>query len=220
MADDPTDLLTRLGRRPRLRISVGAVIVVLLVTVAAAVAISAASSAGAAQVVEVGGAAPHETGAPEGDRAARTQDGDEGGELFVHVLGAVRVPGLYQVAADARVVDAIAAAGGMADDADPAGVNLARRVADGEQLVVPRVGETPLAAAPPAPAAAIGAGPVSLGSATAEQLDTLPRIGPALAARIVAWREAGGRFQSVDDLLEVPGIGEATLEGLRDLVVP
>ncbi|QKJ21162.1 ComEA family DNA-binding protein [Microbacterium hominis] len=138
--------------------------------------------------------------------------------MYVHVSGAVREPGLYVVAAGARVVDAIAAAGGFADDADEAAVNLARAVADGEQLHVPVPGEIVRTAPDGAGGGAAGSGLVNLNTADAAALDTLPRIGPALAARIIAWRDQNGPFASVDDLLAVPGIGEQIVEGLRPAV--
>lgn len=134
------------------------------------------------------------------------------GELYVHVLGAVESPGLYVLDLDARLVDAIAAAGGTTPDADLTAVNLARVLTDGEQIVVPVVGspgESPGAAAP-------SDDRVDLNTADQAALETLPRIGPALAERIIAWRDENGRFQSVDDLLAVPGIGEKLLEGIRD----
>ncbi|OIJ32133.1 MULTISPECIES: ComEA family DNA-binding protein [unclassified Microbacterium] len=135
------------------------------------------------------------------------------GEIYVHVLGAVVRPGLYVLRTDSRVVDALAAAGGSTDAADLAGVNLARRVEDGEQILVPVVGAvTDPSAAPP------GDGTVDLNTADQAALEELPGIGPALAERIVAWREDNGRFRTVDDLLAVPGIGEKVLEGLRDAV--
>ena len=138
-----------------------------------------------------------------------------GADLYVHVSGAVRTPGLYVLPAGARVVDAIAAAGGFAEEADRNAVNLARTLDDGEQLPVPRAGEAPPAgAAAPAPADSL----VDLNSADAAQLETLPRIGPALAERIIAWRDDNGGFTSVEDLLAVPGIGDTMLESLRDLV--
>ncbi|QIS40391.1 ComEA family DNA-binding protein [Clavibacter capsici] len=142
--------------------------------------------------------------------------------IYVHVVGAVVSPGLFPLAPGSRVVDALAAAHGFADGADPAGVNLARVLTDGEQLVVPRQGETAAPAAPGAAgASATGASPstpVDLNTATAEQLETLPRVGPSLAARIIAWRSAHGRFTRVADLGRVPGIGDRTLASLTPLV--
>ncbi|AJW80454.1 DNA uptake protein [Clavibacter michiganensis subsp. insidiosus] len=164
-----------------------------------------------------------------GTAGAGDADGGGGGSadgartpIYVHVVGAVVSPGLFPLAPGSRVVDALAAAHGFADGADTAGVNLARVLSDGEQLVVPRQGETPTAA--PAGAAGGGAGsaspsaPVDLNTATAEQLETLPRVGPSLAARIIAWRSAHGRFARVADLGRVPGIGDRTLASLTPLV--
>ncbi len=132
--------------------------------------------------------------------------------ILVHVLGAVVAPGLYELREGDRVVDAISMADGLAEGADAAGVNLARPLSDGEQLVVPVVG------AAPEPGVSAGDGRVNLNTADAAALDTLPRVGPAMAERIIAWREANGGFTSVEDLLDVSGIGDATLEGMRDLV--
>jgi len=135
--------------------------------------------------------------------------------IFVHVLGQVERPGLYELRTGDRVIDAIAAAGGFTDDADPGGVNLARILTDAEQLVVPAVGETPSTA----PGVAAD-GRVDLNTADVAALDTLPRIGPAMAQRIIDWREQNGPISSVDDLLAVSGIGSKTVEALRPLVVP
>ena len=135
--------------------------------------------------------------------------------LLVHVSGAVRRPGIVALPAGARVVDALAAAGGPTAEAATDAINLAARVNDGQQVVLPEIGAP---AAAPATGSA-GGGPVSLSAATAEQLETLPRIGPAMAARIIAYRDANG-LGSVDDLANVSGIGPKTLDGLRDLVVP
>lgn len=135
--------------------------------------------------------------------------------VYVHVSGAVGEPGLYVLAPGSRVVDAVAAAGGLASDADPEGVNLARPLSDGEQLRVPREGEAEAASA------ADGVDPdgrVDLNSADAAALETLPRVGPALAQRIIDWREANGGFASVDDLMAVSGFGEKMVAALRDLV--
>ncbi|MBO3664138.1 ComEA family DNA-binding protein [Microbacterium sp. NEAU-LLB] len=139
------------------------------------------------------------------------------GRIYVHVDGRVRVAGLYVLPAGSRVVDAVASAGGFADDADRSAVNLARVVADGEQLIVPAKGAAPSAAAPQADGAADD-GTIDLNTAGADALEELPRIGPALAERIIAWREENGRFAHVDDLLAVPGIGDKMLESLRDHV--
>ena len=137
--------------------------------------------------------------------------------LLVQVVGAVRRPGLVSVLPGARAIDAIAAAGGATDRADESGVNLAAPVADGQQLTVPTRG---VAAAVPSGAAPSSGAKVSLTSATAEQLETLPRIGPALAARILAYRAAHGGFRSVTELQQVGGIGPKTFAGLKDLVLP
>lgn len=132
--------------------------------------------------------------------------------IVVHVLGAVAYPGVYELPANARAIDAIAAAGGFAEEADRGQLNLARFVADGEQLRVPLIGETP----PDAPGTT--GGKVNLNTADAAALETLPRVGPALAARIIAWREANGSFTAIEDLMAVTGIGEKTFAGLRELV--
>lgn len=145
--------------------------------------------------------------------------------VAVHVVGQVNNPGVVEVAAGSRVVDAITAAGGLTEEADAGAVNLARPVVDGEQVYVPAPGEeVPVAAGPAAPAPGSVPGTVpsvallDLNSADAAALDTLPGIGPALAGRIIAWREANGGFASVEDLLEVSGIGPAVLAKIRDLV--
>ncbi len=141
--------------------------------------------------------------------------GDGGGKL-VHVAGAVRKPGLYRVAPDGRVAQAIRSAGGATAAANLDGVNLAAPVNDGDKVLVPES----VAAAGPGASASATTGPISLASATVEQLEPLDGIGPTLAARIVAWRAEHGGFASVDQLLDVPGIGQARLDGLRDKVAP
>jgi competence protein ComEA len=141
--------------------------------------------------------------------------------VVVDVVGAVRRPGLYRLAQGSRIADAVARAGGATGKADLAQVNLAAPLADGEQVVVPRRGSVPGAtstggaAAPGAPAA-----PVQLSTATLEQLDTLPGVGPVTAQKILDYREKHGAFSSVDALDAVPGIGPKRLEQLHDLVVP
>lgn len=135
--------------------------------------------------------------------------------LYVHVVGAVSSPGLYRVPAGSRLADAVAAAGGPLPDADVSSVNLARALIDGEQIVIPVTGSGQ--ASPAAGADGIDE-LVSLNSATAGELETLPGVGPALAARIIAYRQESGGFRTIDDLLGVSGIGERTLESLRPLV--
>jgi competence protein ComEA len=156
--------------------------------------------------------------------SARASPSSASPRLVVYVVGAVRRPGLYRVATGSRVADAVARAGGLAKRADPAGVNLAAPVADGEQLVVPARLSAAVAGAQGAPVDGVGgaapAGPVQLSVATVEQLDTLPGIGPVTAEKIVAYRTAHGAFRSVDELDEVPGIGPSRVEQLRGLVVP
>lgn len=142
-----------------------------------------------------------------------------GSDVVVAVAGRVRRPGLVRLPAGARVADALAAAGGVLPGTDPALLNLARRVTDGELIVV---GVTPPPGAPGPPGgAAPGAGPaakVNLNTATAAQLDALPGVGPVLAQRIIDYRERHGGFRSVSDLRQVDGIGDARYEQLKDLV--
>ena len=148
---------------------------------------------------------------------------EEPARIYVHVGGAVAAPGVYAVPEGSRVDDAVAAAGGLAADAAPDGVNRARVVVDGEQVVIPTLQDQE-AAAPSASVPAAGApapsakARVNLNAATAAELVTLNGIGEATAAKIVADREANGPFATVDDLMRVPGIGEKKLAALRDAV--
>jgi competence protein ComEA len=135
-------------------------------------------------------------------------------ELVVHVAGKVHKPGIVRLPPGSRVLDAVAAAGGTYDGVDLTGLNLARMLTDGEQLLVGV--PAPAGATPDPPGAAPG--PVNLNTATADQLEELPGIGPALAGRILAWRDEHGRFSSVEELQEVSGIGPATFAELADLV--
>ncbi len=142
--------------------------------------------------------------------------------LVVYVTGAVRKPGVYQLAQGKRIVDAIIKAGGVTKKADAVTVNLAALLVDGEQILVPEA-YTPGAGAAPTgagPAVAGTSGLVHLNGADVTTLDALPGIGPATAQRIIDWRDSHGGFKTVDDLIEVPGIGPAKLEALRDLVAP
>jgi len=140
----------------------------------------------------------------------------------VQVAGEVRRPGVYRVASDARVFEAVLEAGGFTEQADQQAVPLAARVSDGCKVVVPKVGAAagPVVSSDPLGGSATGstAGVVSLNSATLQQLDSLPGIGPALAQQIIAYREANGPFTSVDQLTDVPGIGPSKFAQLRPLV--
>jgi competence protein ComEA len=139
--------------------------------------------------------------------------------LIVDVVGAVRRPGLVRLREGSRVADAIAHAGGLRPGAERAGVNFAAPVSDGQQVVVPQRGAA-IAAGAGAGAASAAAGPVSLSSATAEQLDALPGVGPVTAEKIVTYRQQHGAFRSVDELDAISGIGPSRIADLRGLVVP
>lgn len=143
-----------------------------------------------------------------------------GGRAFVHVTGAVRHPGVYTVSSWARLDLAVKRAGGPAKGADLEGVNLAAKIADGQQVVVPRRG---MGAAPAGGdvGAAVGAAPpqpINLNTATVDQLDELDGVGPATAQKILAWRQEHGGFRSVDDLKQISGIGPKRFEALKDKV--
>jgi len=186
-----------------------------------------------------GGAAPAPSRAPA--PAARVEQARTAGAT-VHVAGAVREPGVYRLRPGERIDDAIRRAGGATSRADLSAVNLAAKVADGRQVLVPeRAPRAPApagagaagaaGAAPPAGAAAAGpsaaaagpsaaapAQPINLNTATLEQLDTLAGVGPATAQKILAFREARGGFGSVDELAQVPGIGDKRLASLKEQV--
>ncbi len=143
-----------------------------------------------------------------------------GKQIYVHVGGAVRAPGLYQVADGARVFDAVRAAGGATDDADLDALNLAAKVRDGDKVLVPKRAQPGEVTGGPGAEGGPGVpgGLVNLNSATAAQLDTLPGVGPSTAAKIIAYRTEHGGFRAIDELMEVPGIGPAKFEELKDLV--
>ncbi|WP_449277463.1 helix-hairpin-helix domain-containing protein [Leucobacter sp. GX24907] len=178
------------------------------------------------------GAAAQADGDLAGTEAAAESDVGPA-RVFVHIVGEVREPGVYELPSDARVEAALAAAGGATEQAALSGVNLARTVVDGEQIQVPdakaaaklqNAGAGSSAAGSGAEGAGAGGASaggealIDLNAADAAALQTLPRIGPALAQRIIEWREANGAFTSVDQLTSVSGIGAKTLEGIRDRV--
>ena len=156
--------------------------------------------------------------------APPTETGAAAGTVVVvDVVGAVRRPGLYRLEQGARIADAVARAGGATAKADVALINLAAPLADGEQVVVPKRGAAASSAAPSGVEGSAGipsSGPVHLSTATLEQLDSLPGIGPVTAQKILDYRQKHGAFTSVDALDAVPGIGPARLDQLKDLVAP
>jgi competence protein ComEA len=159
-------------------------------------------------------------GAPPASAPA-IQVGESGGgstRVTVHVAGAVRRPGVYRLSSRSRVVDAVRRAGGARRRADLSALNLAAKLEDGRQVVVP------LRAASGAPVAAAGgtataaAGPIDINTASAEQLDELDGIGPGMAGTILDYRKEHGGFGSIEELSQVPGIGEKRLAALREKV--
>jgi competence protein ComEA len=229
MSQLPPFVLPPDGRYPRVRAVLAgagrqrvAVAVLALAAVAGAGAVWArATPRPSAAATMAGEAAPAAQtlprAAPEDPATAGAATGDPSGQVAVHVTGRVRRPGLVRLPAGSRVQDAIHAAGGTTAGADLDAVNLARKLTDGEQVRIPAHGEPP----PPAPAGAGGpgaaSGPVDLNTATEEQLDALPGVGEVTADRIIAYRTAHP-FTAVDELLEVPGIGQRRFEQLKDLV--
>lgn len=221
---------------------------VLLLMLLALIGIVRAQLPGNAQAIDVqsagstgagaGGAATEEQSAHVGGRA---RDGGEStaaptpaptkgpsisaGRVIVHVAGAVDAPGVVDLPLDSRVVDAIGAAGGPLAEADLDALNLARRLSDGERILVPRIGEAAPTGTghgkPGEPAAAEGgASCVDVRTADAAALEDLDGIGPRLAQRIIAFRDSSGPFESVDDLDAVPGIGPALLARIREGACP
>lgn len=147
----------------------------------------------------------------------------KGGRVTVHVAGAVATPGVFDLASNARVIDAVEAAGGGAPDADLNRLNLAAKVADGQRVLVQRVGEAAPAGAAPSGGGGVAGSTdasalVNLNSATPAELETLPGIGPTLAQAILAERERRGGFRSVNELRDVRGIGEKRFADLKNKV--
>ncbi|MBT2505176.1 ComEA family DNA-binding protein [Streptomyces sp. ISL-98] len=146
--------------------------------------------------------------------------GETDGRIVVDVSGKVRQPGIHRLPTGSRVADALRAAGGIKDGTDTAGLNRARVLTDGEQVVVGIPAPAPAATGPAGGGSAPAAGPVSLNSATAEQLETLPGVGPVLAQHILDYRAEHSGFRSIDELREVNGIGDRRFADLQSLVRP
>ncbi|MGE0067477.1 MAG: helix-hairpin-helix domain-containing protein [Solirubrobacterales bacterium] len=189
--------------------------VVVYAAIAAALLLVGARALQAEQGTEASFAA--DGGAPSGDGDGEFSLSGEGSDVVVDVTGAVRSPGVYRLPAGSRVEDAIARAGGAEPAAALEAVNRAARLADGQQVVVPARGPGGSVAV-----AGVGAedGPISLGTATLEQLDTIDGIGPVTAEDIIEFRDEHGGLASVDQLDQVSGIGPATMEALRDRLQP
>lgn len=181
---------------------------------------------GTGSVPAVSGAAEEDlevTPGPDIDRSGTPATASSSADqLRVYVTGQVRHPGVVPVEPGARVLEAVEAAGGATRRADLSRLNLARKVVDGEQILVPRPGQAvpgePVAGAPAAGLDGATVAVLDLNTASAEQLEQLPGVGPVLAARIIEWRTENGSFGAVDDLNEVSGIGDATMDELRPLV--
>jgi competence protein ComEA len=228
----PADQVGPPRRGVRVRAAATGVVVLALLAVSAAVVASIVTPGGETVTVgsgagDLGAGEPGtgETGVDavpgSPDDAVLADSTQHATRLVLHVHGAVAEPGIVELPAGARVIDAIAAARGPTDDADLGAVNLARLVVDGEQLYIPREGEVPPTGTGGhgggAPSSG-GTGLVNLNTADSASLESLPGIGPALASRIISWREQNGGFRAVDELLAVSGIGEKTLAGFRDQV--
>ncbi len=178
------------------------------------VAVALALAIVAWRVAASGAGQPAEISQPVAQRV------EEPTEYLVHVAGAVRKPGVYRIGGDGRVLQAVRLAGGPTAKANLDAVNLAAPVQDGQQIVVPERATAATSVTGRAVTGAGRGGPISLASATVADLDALDGIGPTLAARIVAWRDSHGGFQSVDQLTDVPGIGRTRLEALRPKLTP
>ena len=243
--EEPVRRPRRLAIAPRAAIIAGSALLILALALALrAVLVSAGAGSHAAPAAAAGASAPMRpppagTAASPGMKPAMVPTtgsaaGPGGlsttsGSVVVHVTGAVSRPGVVTLPPGSRVTDAINAVGGASAEADTQQLNLARVLTDGEQIRVPRIGEVlpdpapqPGGAATPSVGTAPGktnggaSGTININTASASELEKLPGIGPALAQRIVEYRDSHGPFTSVDSLTDVPGIGKAKLEGLRE----
>jgi competence protein ComEA len=151
-----------------------------------------------------------------GEAVSDLRFSDGGGEVVVHVAGAVRQPGVYRLPGGTRVTDAVKRAGGAAPRAALDAVNLAARLADGQQVVIPEAGP----GGQPVSGSGTADGPISLGTATVPDLDTIEGIGPVTAQDIVDFRDQHGGLASIEQLDQISGIGPATMEALRDRLQP
>lgn len=197
----------------------GAIAVALLLVGAQAIRAEGGGSASGGETTwsDFGDAGGDEEGEAGGEAGGEFELSGEAGDVVVDVTGAVARPGVYRLPAGSRVTDAVERAGGAAPKAELEAVNLAARLADGQQVVVPERGPGGVATAA---GTASEDGPISLGTATVEQLDTIDGIGPVTAEDIVAFRDEHGGLASVEQLDQISGIGPATMEALRARLQP
>ena len=235
--EEPVRRPRRLAIAPRAAVVAGSVLLVLAVVLALRAVLTSTAAGGESAPAAAGttaaarpSAAVSTAGPRAGTATAPGGPSAGAGSVVVHVTGAVIRPGVVTLGEGSRVNDAIGAAGGVSPDADTQQLNLARVLTDGEQIRVPRIGEVlpdpapqPGAAVTPGTGTALGkpgagsaSGTVNINTASASDLEKLPGIGPALAQRIVEYRDSHGPFASVDALTDVPGIGKAKLEALRE----
>ncbi|WEV78600.1 ComEA family DNA-binding protein [Janibacter cremeus] len=170
-----------------------------------------------------GGSVPTPASEPDGAAGSVAAAPSAAPGVTVHVVGEVKSPGIVSLPGGSRVTDALEDAGGATSKADLTGINLARELVDGEQVVVPKPGETPVGAAPPTGPGSPGGpaspdAPVNLNTADLATLETLPGVGPVLAQRIMDWRLEHGQFVAVEELGEVSGIGDKTYAQLAPKV--
>jgi competence protein ComEA len=197
-------------RRLRWRVGVGAVIVAGLTAIACAIVASMMSSLGHTTTIPVELSSTRKPAASAAAQPAASSASNHASGTLVHVVGAVRMPGTYEVGAGARVLDAVMAAGGFTDSAQQCAVNMARTMTDGEQISIP-VGD-----ANDCTSTANGSKKVSLNRASLAELDTLPGIGPTVAQRIIDWRTAHGSFTALTQLTQVSGVSDKLFASVKD----
>lgn len=212
----PLWLQLRCGLEPRTLVALAVVLVVAAVFAAQHFWAGRPQTVRAPELVKQGAVTPEPRSSPR----PPLSDAGPGGRIVVDVSGKVRRPGVHRLPSGSRVTDALRAAGGVRAGTDLTGLNRARVLTDGEQVIVGGPAPPGRAATGSGMGGAQAAGPVSLNSATVEQLDTLPGVGPVLAQHIVDYRAQYGGFRSVDELREVNGIGDRRFADLQPLVRP
>jgi competence protein ComEA len=197
-------------RKLRWRVGVGAVIVAGLAAIACAVVASMMSSLGHTSTIPVELSSTRKPAVSATAQQAASSASNHAGGTLVHVVGAVRMPGTYDVGAGARVLDAVMAAGGFTESAQQCAVNMARTITDGEQISIP-VGD-----ANDCTSTVTASKKVSLNRASIAELDALPGIGPTVAQRIIDWRTAHGSFTALTQLTQVSGVSDKLFASVKD----